>query len=177
MEEDDMGYHHLAIATKDTKANHDFYTKAMGFSLDHCEAGPTQEGGWVKHFFYNTGDGSMIAFWEMHIEEYPAESYNTSIADGLGLPHWTNHIAFSAKDLSELEEHRKRWVEYGCEVRQLDHRWCRSIYTEDPNGIMVEFCADTTGLTQKERDEAEQLLFDPDPPQQGPPQVIEGEVK
>ncbi|MEE3326324.1 MAG: hypothetical protein VX252_03250, partial [Myxococcota bacterium] len=25
----------------------------------------------------------------------------------------------------------------------IDHGWCRSVYTVDPNGIMVEFCVTT----------------------------------
>ena len=26
---------------------------------------------------------------------------------------------------------------------EIDHGWCRSVYTVDPNGIMVEFCVTT----------------------------------
>jgi catechol 2,3-dioxygenase-like lactoylglutathione lyase family enzyme len=34
-----MGFHHLAIATKDVKATHGFYTGAMGFELVKVEVG------------------------------------------------------------------------------------------------------------------------------------------
>jgi catechol 2,3-dioxygenase-like lactoylglutathione lyase family enzyme len=32
-----MGVHHMAFATKDAKATHDFYTAAMGFELVKVE--------------------------------------------------------------------------------------------------------------------------------------------
>ena len=30
---------------------------------------------------------------------------------------------------------------------EIDHGWCHSLYYLDPNGIMVEFCRDTPGIT------------------------------
>lgn len=160
-----MSFHHVAITTKDTKANHDFYTKAMGFTLAAGEASHSAGGeeGWMKHFFYDTGDGSMIAFWELHVEGYPPEKYRTNIATGLDLPDWTNHIAFGAKSLEELETFRKRWLDYGLEVQHINHGWCESIYTKDPNGINVEFCCYTKPFNAKTRREAEELIVDSDP--------------
>ena len=42
---------------------------------------------------------------------------------------------------------------------RIDHGWCISIYTLDPNGIMVEFCVttDPEGFEQAE-EEALRLL-------------------
>ncbi|MCX6542506.1 MAG: VOC family protein, partial [Actinobacteria bacterium] len=56
-----MGFHHVALATRDTAATHDFYTNVMGFSLVKVVASPTpgEHGGWSKHFFYSTaGEGA-----------------------------------------------------------------------------------------------------------------------
>ena len=47
-----MGYHHLALATRDMKAIDHFYREVMGFDLKKVEIGPTPIGGWAKHFFY-----------------------------------------------------------------------------------------------------------------------------
>ena len=37
-----MGFHHVALATRDAKANHDFYTQAMGFRLGNGGGTVTQ---------------------------------------------------------------------------------------------------------------------------------------
>jgi catechol 2,3-dioxygenase-like lactoylglutathione lyase family enzyme len=138
-----MSFHHLAIATRDMKATHDFYSSAMGFELVRVEKAKFPSGGWAKHFFYDTGNGEMMAFWELHDDSVPAE-FPTSISAGLGLPEWTNHIAFGADSLDDLGVKRERLRGAGQRVTEIDHHWCRSIYAMDPNGILVEFCV-TTG--------------------------------
>ena len=55
-----MGFHHLALATRDVKGTHAFYTQAMGFELVKVVAGATPTEGWSKHFFYETGDGQLM---------------------------------------------------------------------------------------------------------------------
>lgn len=157
-----MGFHHVALVTRDTKATHEFYTEATGFRLAKVEVGPTPTGGWSKHFFYELDGEGMIAFWELHDDTVPAE-HSTAIADGLGLPTWSNHVAFTATDREALDRHRARWVEHGHDVLEVDHEWCISIYTLDPNGVMVEFCLTTRAFTEAEGAKAVQLLQDPAP--------------
>jgi catechol 2,3-dioxygenase-like lactoylglutathione lyase family enzyme len=157
-----MGFHHLAIATKDVKATHAFYTGAMGFSLAKVEVGRAGARGFAKHLFYDTGNGEMIAFWDFHDADLPGE-WSAAISDGLGLPHWANHVAFAARDLADLEARRRRWLEHGHDVMEIDHGWCTSIYTNDPNGIMVEFCTTTRTLGASDRAEAARLLEDASP--------------
>ncbi len=165
-----MGFHHLALVTRDTNATHEFYTGAMGFQLAKVEVTSTPTGGWSKHFFYDLDGEGMIAFWEIHDETVPSD-HPTAIADGLGVPTWSNHVAFTATDRAALDGHRERWVEHGHDVLEVDHEWCVSIYTLDPNGIMVEFCLTTRAFTAEEAVRAQQLLQDPapavptDPPQ------------
>lgn len=157
-----MGFHHLALVTRDTGATHEFYTGAMGFRLAKVEVGPTPSGGWAKHFFYDTGGEGMIAFWELHDDTIPQDA-PTAIADGLGLPTWSNHMAFTAGDREELDRHLARWLEHGLDALEVDHEWCVSIYTSDPNGIMVEFCWTTREFTPSELEDAERILKDPSP--------------
>ena len=157
-----MGFHHVAIATRDTKANHEFYENSMGFELAKIVAGPTPTGGWSKHFFYETGNHELIAFWELHDDSIDPD-FSPAIATGLGLPVWSNHIAFAARDLDDLAARRDRWLAHGHDVMEADHHWCRSIYTTDPNGIMVEFCVNTRELTEADREEARRRLMDPKP--------------
>ncbi|MGE4653349.1 MAG: VOC family protein [Myxococcota bacterium] len=157
-----MGFHHVAITTQDCSATHRFYTESTGFELVKVEVGPSGESGFAKHLFYDTGDGTMMAVWELHDDSLP-ENWSTGIATGLGLPIWTNHIAFLARDVADLEARRERWLAHGVSVMEVDHGWCHSIYANDPNGVMVEFCTSTRELTAEDREEALALLHDPAP--------------
>ena len=154
-----MGIHHLAFASRDTVATHEFYTELMGFKLAKVVVGPTPEGGWARHFFFSTGEptAQMIAFWELHIPNI--EAPKTSISTDLGLPDWVNHLAFTAHDRSELDAARVRWTNAGHEVVELDHGFCRSIYTHDPNGILVEWCMDQRVLDETDAARAQELLW------------------
>jgi catechol 2,3-dioxygenase-like lactoylglutathione lyase family enzyme len=158
-----MAFHHLAIATRDAKATHAFYTGAMGFALAKLEVARVGKRGFAKHLFYDTGNGEMIAFWDFYDAGLPAD-WSPAISDALGLPHWANHIAFAARDLADLDARRKRWLDHGHDVTEIDHGWCTSIYTNDPNGIMVEFCTSTRTLGSADREEALQLLAAASPP-------------
>jgi catechol 2,3-dioxygenase-like lactoylglutathione lyase family enzyme len=174
-----MPFHHLAVVTSDSRANHLFYTRAMGFSLAKTEVNATPEGGWAKHLFYDVGDGEMIAFWELHSEEMGlAEGQSAGISTGMGLPEWVNHIAFHAKDLEDLDRRRERWVENGYSVLEIDHVWCKSIYTRDPNSNMVEWCTMTRELDPDDGREALELAKASQPTLAGPgpkPKLYEAE--
>jgi len=145
----EMGFHHLAFATRDLPATHLFYTDAMGFRLVKLVAAPTPEGGWAKHVFYDTGDGTMIAFWELHVEAI-GDAFPTDLNRSLGLPGWVNHVAFASPSVEDLTARRTRWQEHGLTVVEVDHEWCRSIYASDPNGITVEFCCTTRAFRDDE---------------------------
>jgi catechol 2,3-dioxygenase-like lactoylglutathione lyase family enzyme len=159
-----MGFHHVAIATRDLEATHRFYTEAMGFRLVRVEVAPSDEpGGWAKHLFYEVGDesGGLFAIWELH--DPRVDEFDPAISTGLGLPVWVNHIAFAAPDLDAQAAARERWLDHGHDVMEIDHDWCVSVYTTDPNGILVEFSTLTRDFTAEDKAEAEQLLRDPAP--------------
>ena len=158
-----MAFQHVAFATKDLAATHAFYTELMGFELVKVVVGPTEEAGWAKHAFYDTGGEGMIAFWELH-DDSIGEGWRTELSTGLGLPLWVNHIAFTATSLEELTRRRRRWQEHGITVVELDHGFCTSIYATDPNGIMVEFCATTRTFTPDDHREAQEILAAATPP-------------
>jgi catechol 2,3-dioxygenase-like lactoylglutathione lyase family enzyme len=152
-----MGFHHVAVTTRDLKATHEFYTGPMGFSLAKVIVGPTGTAGWARHVFYDTGDGRLMAFWDLHDDDLPPD-HPTAISIGLGLPIWANHIAFDATDRADLDARRCRLLEHGLDVMEIDHGWCHSIYVVDPNGILVEFCTSTRVLGDADREAAERLL-------------------
>ncbi|MFT4677397.1 MAG: catechol 2,3-dioxygenase-like lactoylglutathione lyase family enzyme [Patiriisocius sp.] len=169
-----MGYHHLAFAAKDMQAIHQFYEGVMGFELVKAEVGPNPAGGWAKHFFYRMEDDSkFIAFWELHDLPGIGDGFETNISKAAGLPDHINHIAFDVKDKADLDRRKAQWTEAGCNVMEIDHNWCHSIYTKDPNDNLVEFCLTTGSFTTDDRSEALAELKTTEPVFSKPPVLIE----
>jgi catechol 2,3-dioxygenase-like lactoylglutathione lyase family enzyme len=163
-----MGFHHVAFAARDMAATHRFYTEAMGFELVKAVVAPTDKApGWAKHLFYDTGGNGLIAFWELHDDRMVGN--DTAISTGLGFEPWVNHLAFAADDVADLEARRDRWLANGHDALQIDHGFCVSTYTMDPNGILVEFCVDTKPYTQADKDHALAMLAADAPELEEPP--------
>ncbi len=161
-----VGVHHVAYACKDIEATHRFYQDLMGFTLLHTEVESFEDGGYFRHVFYDVGDGSCIAFFDVHgVGEQ--EEWSSEISKGVGLPVWVNHIAFKADEAKQAAVKERMELADIKPLMELDHGWCQSLYYLDPNGIMVEFCRDTPGIpidsaptrlfTAKSRAEAEAL--------------------
>ena len=171
-----MGIHHVAITTRDLPATHAFYTEVMGFELARVEAAPTPEAaygdgdGWARHCFYDTGNGQCLAVWDLHDPEHLPTDFDPSLSRAMGLPPWTNHLAFDAPTLDDLEAHKDRWIASGHAVVEIDHGWCTSIYTNDPNGILVEWCTDTKPYTEADRVAAQAAIDTAEPPLEEPPE-------
>jgi len=163
-----MGFHHVAFASRDMAATHTFYTEACGFELVKAVVAPTDApGGWAKHLFYATGPNGLIAFWELHDERMTGK--DTAISTGLGFEPWVNHVAFAADSVDDVETRRDRWLAHGHDAIQIDHGFCVSTYAMDPNGILVEFCADTKPYSQADKDHALAMLRADAPALEEPP--------
>jgi len=153
-----LGVSHIALAAKDIEKTHRFYTEAMGFDLVKVEIVP-QKGGFARHVFYSTGSSTdqLMAFWDL--SSVPGlENPRTDICRDLGLEPLTNHIAFQAEDLDDIERRKQRWLDCGHDVLEIDHGWIHSIYTEDPDGNPVEFAVLTRTFSEADASEAIQLL-------------------
>lgn len=139
------GLHHVAYACRDVDETHHFYQDLMGLELVYTEIAEAPRGGWFRHLFYDLGDGSCLAFFDIHgVGE--KEGWSSAISRGNGLPVWVNHVAFKATT-EQQEAVRARMTAAGVEpLMEVDHEWCHSLYYLDPNGIMVEMCRDTTGF-------------------------------
>jgi len=161
-----MAFHHVAVASKDVKKSHAFYTEVMGFKLKKVVKRQTPEGGWTKHIFYDTGNGELFAIWDLRGIEgvvVDADAWQGGMASGL--PYWINHIAFDCDDIGGLEEHKQVWLDKGYNVVEVKHEFIHSIYTRDPDGTLVEFTFDTQPLTEEDEREALELLADDSPAQ------------
>jgi catechol 2,3-dioxygenase-like lactoylglutathione lyase family enzyme len=166
-----MAYHHLALATRDMKAIDHFYREVMGFDLKKVEVGPTPGGGWAKHFFYEIEPDRFIAFWELHGEAFD-KPFETGISKAAGLPEWVNHVSFYSPTLEHLRGKRDMWLGAGYDVMEIDHNWCTSIYTRDPNGTLVEYCVTTGQFTQADKDLALKAVTSNDVPHSKPPKEM-----
>jgi len=164
-----MGFHHVALATRDMARTHRFYTEMMGFELVKAVVAPTPgaRGGWAKHVFYATGtspsgEQGMIAFWELHDDEI-GDDFVVDRNSAAGLPWWVDHVAFDAPTREDLDRHRERWQAAGETVVEVDHGFCASIYLRDPDGNTVEFCHTVRSFTDAERAHAAAAVTSPAP--------------
>lgn len=153
------GFHHVAYACRDIKETVRFY-EALGFPLVYTEVkgqpGPDGVMHYMRHIFFDLGDGSALAFFDLHnVGEAP--EWKTDLGDATGTPTWVNHFAFKA-DFARQEEVRAKMDAADIKpYMDLDHDWCHSLYYLDPNGIMLEFCRDTPGF-KADPAEAHRLL-------------------
>jgi len=162
--------HHVAYATRDPEATYAFYSKKLGMPLLRTE-NHRQGEGYFRHFFFDMGQGECLAIFAVsNVGE--EEDFRTPISTGNGLPIWVNHIAFGLDTLDELDTMKKRLKSHDVEhMHEIDHGWCRSLYTVDPNGIMVEFCV-TTDADHFLQTEEEALRL-----MRQPPEEIEEETR
>jgi catechol 2,3-dioxygenase-like lactoylglutathione lyase family enzyme len=149
------GIHHVAYACRDVDETVDFYENLIGFPLVHTEV-DGHEKGYMRHLFFDTGDRSALAFFQLH-NMGERKDFSTAISTGNGLPVWVNHIAFGATEEFQKEV-RGRLDAAGIDpVMEVDHGWCHSLYYLDPNQILIEFCRDTPGF-EPNPEEAHALL-------------------
>lgn len=146
------GFSHVGLSTLDLDRTRDFYENVLGFRAVRCDVIEFEEGGEIRHVFFDAGDGQMLAFMEPRgVPGIPAE-YEVSIHKGLGVPPAFYHFAFDAGSLDDLEAKRRELIGKGLRVSGVvDHEWCRSIYFEDPNGLLLEYCAMVRELGEDDR--------------------------
>jgi catechol 2,3-dioxygenase-like lactoylglutathione lyase family enzyme len=158
-----MAFHHTAVAVRDIVAIDAFYRQATGFDLVKVNITRTPDGGFSKHFFYDAGEGELMAFWELHDDSYP-QDFETGLSRAAGLPMWVNHYAFRANGPDDIQKRKQRWLDHGYDVLEANHHFCYSIYTTDPNHTLVEFCYTTAEFTREDADRASRALTTDDLP-------------
>ena len=152
------GVHHLALVTPDMDATVRFWSGALGAHLVATVATDS-----FRHYFFEFGAGSTIAFFEYHGVELEA------FAKPAGVPtpqaSQFDHLALALPDEEALLSLRDRLKEAGCEVTDVvDHGFLRSIYFSDPGGIALEASWWVTDPTGRPVDFSDRGLFsDPDP--------------
>ncbi len=157
------GINHLALVCSDMARTVDFYTQVLGMPLIKTVMLP--EGG-GQHFFFDLGGGNHLAFfWFPDAPEKAPGVASAASIPGKGeivsAVGSMNHVAFTIP-LEKFDEYRAKLKSRGVRVGYvLNHDdsesgvaremhpgvFVRSLYFQDPDGILLEFAAYTRELT------------------------------
>ena len=136
--------HHTAYLSKDLEATRAFYEDLVGLPLVATWSETDELFGALRvycHCFFGMPDGSALAFFQF------AEQSDQDLFDPALTPSPFRHIALnvSAEDQAAIHQRlvEASWKPEGTYV--LEHGYCRSLYTEDPNGMLLEFTCDAPG--------------------------------
>lgn len=137
--------HHNAYVTRDQEATRAFYEDLVGLPLIATWKEADELFGAVRtycHTFYGLGDGSALAFFQF-ADAADQEQF------GPQMPFSPfQHIALKVTD-DVQNAIAKRLDDAGWKPEEtyvLEHGYCRSLYTSDPNGLLLEFTADAPGV-------------------------------
>src|SRR5437868_3521492 len=143
------GISHIGLSTLDLDKTRKFYEGVLGFKAVVADTITIEEGGRIRHIFFDVGRDQLIAFMEADgVRDVPAE-YDTGINRGLGVPASFYHFAFEAGSEAALADKREELRAKGVKVTDIiDHGWAKSIYFKDLNGLSLEYCCQVRNLTE-----------------------------
>ncbi len=145
------GLHHLAICTKDMKAQIEFFTDVLGMELVALYWMHGVPNTW--HGFLRLNDESSVAF--VHnpaIAEIPVELGKTHAGNpgAPSAPGTMQHVALRVQDEAALLAMRDRIRSRGVPVLgPLDHGVCKSIYFAGPENLSLELACSTAPIDAK----------------------------
>jgi catechol 2,3-dioxygenase-like lactoylglutathione lyase family enzyme len=137
--------HHTAYVTKDHEANRAFYEDLIGLPLIATWTEVDELFGAQRtyaHTFYGLGDGSALAFFQFADAEDQA-LFGPEIPSSPFI-----HIALKVTpEVQAAIEKRLSDAAWRTEETYvLEHGYCRSLYTTDPNGMLLEFTVDVPNV-------------------------------
>jgi len=134
------GVHHLAIATKDIKAQIEFFNDVLGCELVALYWMHGVEGAW--HGFMKLNDSCSIAFVETPDIKDIDRTIGVTHAGSGGGPcagGAMQHLALNVDSLEDLLVMRDRIRSRGLTIfGPLDHGMCHSIYFAGPEDLSLE---------------------------------------
>lgn len=131
------GVHHTARPTWKLRETVEFYRDTLGLPLVHSVSargwGPANHPDFL-HFFFDSGNGSTIAFFYYLGTEQPERLVH--------MPEYDNdaiHTAWRVESRETLLAWRQRLEDQGVAILyQIEHEVIESIYFRDPNGYYLE---------------------------------------
>lgn len=157
-----QGVSHLALVCSDMARTVDFYTNVLGLTLTKTIELPMDMG---QHFFFDIGNGDALAFFWFPDGPPAAPGIAAPLArpdtgDLVSAVGSMNHIALQVSP-DKIDEYREQLVAKGVDcsvvVNHDDSEWTvseemhpgvfvRSVYFQDPDGILLELAAWTRKL-------------------------------
>ncbi len=149
------GVDHTAHPTWKLRETVEFYRDVMGLPLIHAITAK----GWGRekeqhadflHFFFDSGNGSTIAFFY-----YIGTSQPDLLKPPRGYMGMANHTAWAVDSPAELTAWKERLLARGVKVsEEIRHETIESIYFRDPNFYPLEITAKLRSLHQLDADDA-----------------------
>ena len=140
--------HHNAFVVKDHEVNRRFFEDLLGIPLvaTWCEKNHSAELGREAEFchtFFGMADGGALAFFQFA----DPELYELTQAEKPAKIGRYDHIAFKAEP-ETYEELKRRLEAAGEKYRESNHGYCKSIYVQSPDGLIVEFTQDPDDVAE-----------------------------
>src|SRR5207245_11284546 len=108
-----LGYAHVGLSTLDLDRTRAFWEGMLGFRAVRCDTMTIEEGGQIRHVFFETGQGQLVAFMEPRgVPGIPTE-YDAGINRGLGVPEAFYHFAFAVEAGGALRAKRAEMITNG----------------------------------------------------------------
>ena len=133
--------HHTAYVTADMEKTRHFYEDVIGLPLMATWSESDELFGKLRtycHTFFGLADGGALAFFQF------ANAGDQAQFGPKMPPSPFHHIALKV-DRATQDAIAARIARAGIKEPQtyiLEHGYCRSVYVEDPNGMIVEFTLD-----------------------------------
>jgi len=130
--------HHNAYVVRDQRATRSFYEDLIGLPLVACWTERDEVFGGMRvycHTFYQLADGGALAFFQFERpEEY--EQFGPQFRPSPFL-----HIALKTTKENQAAI-AERLTKAGRDNFLIEHGYCLSLYTTDPDGLNLEFTVD-----------------------------------
>ena len=156
------GVHHLALVCRDMARTVDFYTNVLGMRLVKTIELPDGMG---QHFFFDCGGGDCLAFFWFPgapdgVPGISAPATRPDKGDLTSAIGSMNHVAFTVAP-ERIDEYRARLLAAGVDCTEVANHddsafglsetlhpgvFVRSVYFQDPDGILLEFACWTRVL-------------------------------
>ena len=167
------GVHHLALVCRDMGRTIDFYSNILGMRLVKTIQLPEGMG---QHFFFDCGGGDCLAFFWFPgapdgIPGVSAPAARPDQGDLTSAIGSMNHVAFTVAP-ERIDEYRDRLLAAGVDCTEVANHddsefgisktmhpgvFVRSVYFQDPDGILLEFACWTRELGEND------VLHGPEP--------------
>ncbi|NDZ18015.1 glyoxalase [Variovorax sp. WS11] len=151
------GVHHSARPTWRLAETVAFYKDVLGLPLVHTVSargwGPADHPDFL-HFFFDSGQGSTIAFFYYLGNDQPEHLVHRPEYD-----NDANHTAWKVETREELIAWRARLESRGVPILyQIEHEVIESIYFRDPNGYYLEITRPLRTFNEIDAHDAELTL-------------------